>query len=55
VIYEKVGFRPVRAQDKPLYSWDPDWDYRSTDVFPVLSRDGMLAITQKQLGNSARS
>lgn len=52
VVYEKVGFAP-RAQDKPLYSWDPDWEYRSTDVFPVLSRRGRLAITQKQLGNSS--
>ncbi len=52
VVYEKVGFAP-RAQDKPLYSWDPDWEYRSTDVFPQLSRDGRLVITQKQLGNSS--
>ena len=52
VVYEKIGFAP-RPQDKPLYSWDPDWDYRSTDVFPVLSRQGRLAITQKQLGNSS--
>lgn len=52
VVYEKVGFEP-RAQDKPLYSWDPDWEYRSTDVFPVLSKNGRLAITQKQLGNSS--
>ncbi len=52
VVYEKVGFK-ARAQDKPLYSWDRDWEYRSTDVFPVLSRQGRLAITQKQLGNSS--
>ena len=52
VVYEKVGFKP-RPQDKPLYSWDSEWDYRSTDVFPVLSRQGRLAITQKQLGNSS--
>ena len=52
VVYEKVGFAP-RKQDKPLYSWDPEWEYRSTDVFPVLSRRGRLAITQKQLGNSS--
>jgi Tol biopolymer transport system component len=52
VIYEKVGFAP-RPQDKPLYGWDPDWEYRSTDVFPVLSRGGRLALTQKQLGNSS--
>jgi Tol biopolymer transport system component len=52
VIYEKVGFKP-REQDKPLYSWDRDWEYRSTDVFPVLSRQGRLALTQKQLGTSS--
>jgi Tol biopolymer transport system component len=52
VVYEKVGFA-ARAQDKPLYSWDRDWEYRSTDVFPILSKQGVLAITQKQLGNSS--
>ena len=52
VIYEKVGFK-ARPQFKPLYSWDKDWDYRHTDVFPVLARDGTLAITEKQLGNSS--
>ena len=52
VIYEKVGFKP-RAMDTPLYSWDPDWEYRHCDVFPTLSRQGRLAITEKQLGNSS--
>ncbi|MDV5824940.1 hypothetical protein [Sphingobium naphthae] len=52
VVYEKVDFA-FRAQNKPLYSWDEDWDYRSTDVFPVLSKQGRLVITQKQLGNSS--
>ncbi|KAH8597789.1 hypothetical protein B0O99DRAFT_684500 [Bisporella sp. PMI_857] len=52
VVYEKVGFT-ARAMEKPLYSWDPDWEYRHTDVFPVLSQQGRLAITQKQLGNSS--
>lgn len=52
VIYEKVGFKP-RAQNKLLYSWDKDWTYRSSDVFPVLSNDGTLAITEKQLGTSS--
>lgn len=52
VVYEKVGFAS-RAQNKPLYSWGDEWEYRSTDVFPVLSRQGRLAITQKQLGNSS--
>ncbi len=49
VIYEKQGFA-VRALDKPLYSWDSNWDYRFCDVFPILSRQGRVAITQKQLG-----
>jgi Tol biopolymer transport system component len=52
VVYEKVDFA-FRAQGKPLFSWDKDWEYRSTDVFPVLSPQGRLAITQKQLGNSS--
>jgi Tol biopolymer transport system component len=46
VIYEKAGFAP-RPQNLPLYSWDPEWDYRYTDVFPALSRDGELVITEK--------
>ncbi|KAJ1559274.1 hypothetical protein HK405_011298 [Cladochytrium tenue] len=53
VVYEKVGFT-ARAMEKPLYSWDADWEYRSTDVFPQLSTTtSRLAITQKQLGNSS--
>lgn len=38
---------------KSLYSWDSGWEYRFTDIFPQLSRQGLLAITQKQLGNSS--
>ena len=53
VIYEKVAFRPVRPQNKPLYSWDAEWVYRHTDVFPALSRDGELVFTEKQQGNSS--
>ena len=52
VIYEKVGFK-ARGQFKPLYSWDKDWEYKHTDVFPVLAKDGTLAITEKQQGNSS--
>ena len=52
VIYEKTSFA-WRAQGKPLYAWDNDWEYRSTDVFPTLSRQGKLAITEKQNGNSS--
>ncbi|WP_247720694.1 hypothetical protein [Streptomyces sennicomposti] len=52
VIYEKPDYT-TRALDAPLYSWDADWDYRFCDVFPALSKDGRLAITNKQLGNSS--
>ncbi|HEY3868793.1 MAG TPA: hypothetical protein VGM10_10610 [Actinocrinis sp.] len=50
VIYEVIDFTPNRALDQPLYSWDADWDYRFCDVFPVLSQQNRLAITQKQTG-----
>jgi Tol biopolymer transport system component len=52
VIYEKLDYT-TRALDAPLYSQDPDWDYRFCDVFPALSSTGRLAITSKQLGNSS--
>ncbi|TQN68181.1 Tol-Pal system protein TolB [Colletotrichum shisoi] len=52
VVYEKVGFA-ARPMEKPLWSWDDDWEYRHTDVFPQLSLQGRLAITQKKLGNSS--
>lgn len=54
VVYEKQWWTPIRAEEKPLYSWDGDWEYRFTDVFPVLSHSGgSFAMTQKQLGNSS--
>ena len=53
VVYEKVDFDIIRPMGKSLYSWDANWGYRFTDVFPQLSRQGHLAITQKQLGNSS--
>lgn len=51
VIYEKVGFAP-RPQNTPLYSWDPDHEYRYTDVFPQLSKDGKLVLTEKDADSS---
>ncbi|QSR20366.1 hypothetical protein [Novosphingobium sp. KA1] len=53
VIYEVQDFRPVRPLDKPLYSWDADYEYRFMDVFPLLSRQGMMCFTEKQTGNSS--
>ncbi|KAM3085249.1 hypothetical protein ACMFMG_003679 [Clarireedia jacksonii] len=53
VVYERPLFTPNRRMEKPLYSWDSDYEYRFTDVFPQLSKEGVLAITQKQLGNSS--
>jgi Tol biopolymer transport system component len=53
VIYEKVAFKPVRPLLKPLFSWDPEWDYRHVDVYPLMSRDGWIVYTDKQLGNSS--
>lgn len=52
VVYEKVDFT-ARPMETKLYSWDDEWEYRFTDVFPMLSLQGKLAITQKQLGNSS--
>lgn len=52
VVYEKVGWT-IRPMEKTLYSWDEDWEYRFTDVFPELSRQGKLALTDKQLGSSS--
>ena len=51
VIYQKVDFAP-RPQNMPLYSWDRGTEYRYTDVFPQLSRDGKLVVTEKDADSS---
>jgi Tol biopolymer transport system component len=51
VIYEKLRFREWK-QNQPLYSWDSEREYRYTDVFPALSQDGKLVITEKDLNSS---
>ncbi|KAF2193134.1 tricorn protease N-terminal domain-containing protein [Zopfia rhizophila CBS 207.26] len=54
VVYERQAWDPIRAEEKVLYSWDDEWEYCFTDVFPVPSRNGSrFAMTQKQLGNSS--
>lgn len=48
VVYQKWDFT-AQPQNQLLYSWDPDREYRYTDVFPEFSKDGKLAVTD--LGN----
>lgn len=52
VVYEKTTWS-VRPMGKKLWSWNSDWEYRFTDVFPQLSNQNRLAMTEKQLGNSS--
>lgn len=54
VVYESTDWT-TRPMDKPLYSWQEDWEYRFTDVFPVLNRYGKLAMTKKQIGTPGDS
>lgn len=56
VVYEKVDFA-ARPQNQLLYSWDPIYEYRYTDVFPSFSRAGRLAVTdfKSKLGNADAS
>ncbi|KAJ5710033.1 hypothetical protein N7493_009625 [Penicillium malachiteum] len=53
MIYEMVDWDPVRAIDKKLYSWNSEWEYRFTDVFPQLSKGGRVAYTGQQTQNSS--
>lgn len=52
VVYERTGW-DIRDLEKPLYSWQEDYEYRFLDVFPQLSLDGQLAYTAKQTGNAS--
>ncbi|KAJ6020959.1 hypothetical protein N7540_006463 [Penicillium herquei] len=53
MIYEEVEWDPVRSIDKELYSWNSEWQYRFSDVFPQLSKDGRVAYTGQQTQNSS--
>ncbi|KAL4922039.1 hypothetical protein BDW62DRAFT_197276 [Aspergillus aurantiobrunneus] len=52
IVYEKTAWN-VRPMNKKMYSWDEDREYRFTDVFPQMSNQNRLALTEKQLGNSS--
>ena len=56
VVYEKHSFA-ARPQGQLLYSWDPDYEYRYTDVFPMFSKDGALVTTDlsSTIGNPQTS
>ena len=56
VVYEKHSFA-ARPQGQLLYSWDPDYEYRYTDVFPMFSKDGVLVTTDlsSTIGNPQTS
>ena len=51
VVYEKVDFR-ARPQNQSLYSWDENYEYRYTDVFPNFAKDGKLVLTDKDTDSS---
>jgi Tol biopolymer transport system component len=50
-VYEKVDYSP-RPQNQLLYSWDPNYEYRYTDVFPSFSKNGTLLVTNKDVDSS---
>jgi Tol biopolymer transport system component len=53
VVYEKITMRPAHTNGTPLYSFDPEWNYRYIDVFPQLSLDRQkLVYTEKAVNSS---
>jgi Tol biopolymer transport system component len=53
IVYEHVEWDPVREIEKKLYSWNDDWEYRFTDVFPQMSLGGKVVYTSQQTANSS--
>lgn len=54
VVYQKSLYRPARPLETTLYSLDPAaYEYRFIDVFPALSKQGVLTYSEKQGGNSS--
>ncbi|ACT60290.1 PD40 domain-containing protein [Hirschia baltica] len=51
VIYEQVD-HTRRPDGVDLYSWDPEWEYKHIDVFPLLSSQDEIVISDKKnIGN----
>ncbi|HEY4966407.1 MAG TPA: hypothetical protein VII28_08410, partial [Puia sp.] len=51
VVYEKEDYTPW-PQNKLLYSWNSNYEYRYTNVFPNFSKNGKLVVTEKDDDNS---
>lgn len=51
VVYQRIDNTP-RKQYQLLYSWDPDLEFRYTDVFPSFSIHGELLVTSKDTDSS---
>ncbi|NRR29604.1 PD40 domain-containing protein [Oxalobacteraceae bacterium] len=51
VVYERIDNLPL-AQNTPLYSWNPQYEYRYTDVFATFAKDGTLALSAKDVDTS---
>lgn len=53
VVYEVYAWGQ-RPAEMPLYSWDDEWEYRFTDVFPQISNATRRRVTtEKQIHNKS--
>ena len=53
VLYQVMSNTPNRAQDKIMYSWQEDWEYRYSDILPRLNSENILALTTQKTGNAS--
>jgi Tol biopolymer transport system component len=47
VVYENLDWTSP-SQNQILYSWDPQYEYRFTDIFPAVSKDGKLVVSDSE-------
>lgn len=47
VIYESMNWSSP-AQNQRLYSWHPNFEYRYTDIFPAVSKNGKLVVSDSE-------